>query len=482
MRADVKNDNATIDILSGINPTNKDTSPCVLIYALPMVCMFVGVLSGIRLPNIWSMTLYLFDYNFGFSKRGLIGTILSYIFTPPLSYWVLSGVALFIFAIMLIMLWLLYIKLIHIEQNIYLIQLLFFTSMGFVFLCHEIGYYDQVGLIVAITCILLPVDARSIILRLVLISIALLVHEAFLILFLPAVIFDIHIKSVSGGSAKSIFTPIAIVLIAVGVVVVISIIGKFDVDRREEFIAYLSTKASDFVIRRDAVQINFRGLTENFLVNYPLWANPGRNPGAVFHDRRHGATGGFPDRQSHRDQGRFAWLSTRADRSVPACSRRLISLRAQRDCLGPASLHRVDAGDLVSGFCVRCSGCWQACRRRTGSSRVRQEHRSVVLHHPVVQPLVGSYPVQRLSSAEIPGNPDPAVVCRARNPDRQDQDHRRFDSNRVESTATRRDRWSRTEHGGERKGKGAASDGDHRPRGAHGGKFGRRLDTVSAGV
>lgn len=276
MRADAKNDTAIIDILSGINPSNRNTHRYVLLYILPLLSMFVGVLSGIRLPNIWSVTLYLFDYNFGFSKRGLMGAILSSIFNTPISYWVLSGVAVFIFVTMLVMLWLLYVKLADIDQNIYLIQILFFTSLGFVFLCHEIGYYDHVGLIVAIACILLPVDTQSIILRVVLISIALLIHEAFLILFLPVVIFDTYIKSVSGGFSKSVFIPLAIAVIAVGIVVAISIIGKFDIDRREEFIAHLSAKAADFAIRRDAVQINFRGLTENFLVNYPLWANPGR--------------------------------------------------------------------------------------------------------------------------------------------------------------------------------------------------------------
>ena len=46
-------------------------------YLVALVTMAISILRGIRFPNMWSYSHFLFNYDFGFVKRSLLGAIIS---------------------------------------------------------------------------------------------------------------------------------------------------------------------------------------------------------------------------------------------------------------------------------------------------------------------------------------------------------------------------------------------------------------------
>src|SRR5688572_26778481 len=53
-------------------------------FILTLVLLLHGVLRGIRTPNLWSATHFLFNYDFGFVRRGLAGALISLASLPYL--------------------------------------------------------------------------------------------------------------------------------------------------------------------------------------------------------------------------------------------------------------------------------------------------------------------------------------------------------------------------------------------------------------
>ena len=67
--------------IKSIMNSNFEIKPyCFVILAI----FFLSILRGIRFPNIWSYSHFLFNYDFGFTKRGLIGEIISQVNNPYL--------------------------------------------------------------------------------------------------------------------------------------------------------------------------------------------------------------------------------------------------------------------------------------------------------------------------------------------------------------------------------------------------------------
>jgi hypothetical protein len=49
-----------------------------------MVVLLFSILRGIRFPNIWSYSHFLFNYDFGFTKRSLVGALIGLLGHPYL--------------------------------------------------------------------------------------------------------------------------------------------------------------------------------------------------------------------------------------------------------------------------------------------------------------------------------------------------------------------------------------------------------------
>ncbi|WEJ72391.1 hypothetical protein [Pseudomonas sp. PSE14] len=157
-----------------------------------VLCIFaLCVMRGLRFPNLWTYTHFLFDYEFGFSRRALWGGFLSQFASPTLrSYGFFSALS---FALLLANLALLADNLRRLvafgDSLLTGCALVFASSMAVVMLAHTIGYNEQVGLLVALLTLRMPAFWPRLVFAWAGLTIALLLHEATLVLFFPCITF-----------------------------------------------------------------------------------------------------------------------------------------------------------------------------------------------------------------------------------------------------------------------------------------------------
>ncbi|HUW83802.1 MAG TPA: hypothetical protein VMZ31_13520 [Phycisphaerae bacterium] len=156
---------------------------------LASVLLFLSILRGIRFPNIWSYSHFLFNYDFGFTKRGFIGALFSHLNNHyPISYECFLIVSIVICSINIILLSILIRDFIRSAEPALLgCSLIYASSLAVVFLSHSIGYCDHVGLLFALVTLNITGFYKKLLFSLPSMAVALLVHEAIIVVFFPIV-------------------------------------------------------------------------------------------------------------------------------------------------------------------------------------------------------------------------------------------------------------------------------------------------------
>lgn len=181
-------------------------------WAIFPILAIVSVGKGIRLPNYNSATQAQVDYRLGMVKRGLFGTV----FSRPLHLEHYKTFVLFSWAMLLLTLALLLVLTWRsgLRQRVLTgeVVALFFSSYSLTYMAHMVGYFEV--LLTALTIALLLV--RQPWLRLLcsfpVVVFSLLVHELFLIVFLPVILFSFLVQAEAGENSTEIhgrvrFTP-----------------------------------------------------------------------------------------------------------------------------------------------------------------------------------------------------------------------------------------------------------------------------------
>jgi hypothetical protein len=156
-------------------------------YAAVWVTIALSVLKGIRLPNLWSATHFYFNYQEGFAKRALVGEIIRRIDARFLySYRFVCIASLALFALNVALLWGVVKRLLD-RKDLALscFAMVYTTSLALVFLAHTVGYFDHIGLALALITMRIATAPRKIAFLAVFGSLAILVHEGTFLLFLP---------------------------------------------------------------------------------------------------------------------------------------------------------------------------------------------------------------------------------------------------------------------------------------------------------
>lgn len=153
---------------------------CVLV-------LLISVARGIRMPGNWAYTHFLFNYEAGFIKRGLIGEIF-HTLNPTYSnnhlWFTFVNVAFFIAAISA----LLYCMHTLIKRNsawLIAASILFASSLSPTYLARTIGYFDIISVfaVILLTQLLRAPYRQWLFLPVTIIC--LLIHESFFIIFFP---------------------------------------------------------------------------------------------------------------------------------------------------------------------------------------------------------------------------------------------------------------------------------------------------------
>ena len=234
--------------------------------------MGYSFLRGIRFPNLWSYTHYLFNYEYGFMKRGLIGEVISTVGGPAAMtyevFWVLSSLV--YVANMLLLFWLGR-ALIRTEQPLLAgAALVFAGSLAIVYLSHTIGYFDHIGLFVT----LVALQLRRFYVRLAFLSFAmpivLLTHEAMLVLFFP-VLFMSLLLSIDTKRRMPQFAMLG--GFAAGVLALALVVGNYTLTQEtaERMYADLQTEV-EVPLRKDAFEVLYRTADENTAMMQVIWA------------------------------------------------------------------------------------------------------------------------------------------------------------------------------------------------------------------
>jgi hypothetical protein len=237
---------------------------------LAVLALVFGILSGVRWPNLWSMTHLLFDYAIGFTKRGLVGQFLSYVLADPISYLTLAVLSFCIFTLWVFLLFIGLRGIAKVDYRIWLVAAVVFVSPGFVFLVHEIGYLDHLGLVVVFACVMMPANLVGLLGRVLLCVLMVLSHETFFLSFFPVVALEFLVRSTLRGNRAALASTVLLVGVAAALTVWM---GQSSLPPEKEAIyaSHVAERARDFSIRPDAIKLQFRDGGDNLAIMAKIW-------------------------------------------------------------------------------------------------------------------------------------------------------------------------------------------------------------------
>jgi hypothetical protein len=187
-------------------------------YAAAWATIALSVLKGIRLPNLYATTQFYFNYSEGFVRRALVGEIIHLVDAPfTYRYWFVCFIS---FALLALNVWLLW----RVVQDLLkrddpalsCFALCFTTSLALVFLSHTVGYFDHLGLAMALITIRLRSVRAKLIFLLLGGSATILSHEGTLVLFLPVAYLSVLLASGERGWNRARVLLLAIVIFHAG--------------------------------------------------------------------------------------------------------------------------------------------------------------------------------------------------------------------------------------------------------------------------
>jgi hypothetical protein len=238
-------------------------------------CLFIlSMMKGIRMPNRWAMTHYLFTYHEGFMKRALWGELLRRIFGSwTASYFFLAGVGLAVFAALAMILWRAC-RRVPLSTDTVRFLVVFAASPALAFLAHLAGYLEQVGYLALMAALLFRRYWRlQLVWLLGAAALLPLVHEASI--FWVACLTGLAAIS---GTAKPSQRFLALALVAVMWAASTAAVLRFGRVSRLQLEALRADRASfaQFLLRPDAFDTLRTTLAESRVSMEVWWPNPDR--------------------------------------------------------------------------------------------------------------------------------------------------------------------------------------------------------------
>jgi hypothetical protein len=250
----------------------------------------VSMLKGLRMPNLWSATHMTFNYSQGFIRRGLFGQVLR--LSAPLvgadrvyRYNLLALLAVILFVLAVVAM----IRLVRRtldtdggDLTLAAMTVVFAASPGVVFLVHEIGYLDYIGLVVVPVFIGWAARTRSLWAPFYVataISVVLaLVHESMIIMFAPTLwlVLVAHIVTQARARALSRRT-VALLFAHAAAAAAVALIASSAVGTlgtkspaQIHLLQASIQRLANFPLRGDGFEALYRPVRENLMNLMPL--------------------------------------------------------------------------------------------------------------------------------------------------------------------------------------------------------------------
>ncbi len=234
----------------------------------------LAALKGVRRPGLWALTHAELDYSFGFVKRGLLGAIYHSI---HLWHWrqlavffaIETAALLFLITVMTLRSGLLS------QRGGWFIAAVFASSYCVTFLVHLIGYTD-IPLAALTVALLLIRDSRLRFLSaLPVIPVAILIHENFLLLFMPVVAFSFFLDGAAESTEvrrKAWTRGLILGALAVVMAVVTSLKPSLNLDQVRLMQAGMTSRV-DFPLRSDVFDVLTFSLRHNLSLMWRMYAH-----------------------------------------------------------------------------------------------------------------------------------------------------------------------------------------------------------------
>ena len=257
-----------------ISYATKEGTHCWL-----LVCSIIMVLSalrGIRYPSGWTYTNYLFNYDFGFTKRSFLGGVVKYIDIPYLaSYEIFALFSIVVLLCNLLLLATLLRDLVR-SGNIFLrcCSIIFACSVVTPYLSHLVGYGDHIGMFVTLIVLKIRYFWWKLIFALPAFLVALLVHEANFLFFFPVLFISSLLAIKDDRRIQKFVALISVSILLSGFVYIIS---SANLTEEEASVMNDTLQAeTEFPLRRDAFRMLDRDHVDNFNHLQSDWRGSGR--------------------------------------------------------------------------------------------------------------------------------------------------------------------------------------------------------------
>ena len=219
--------------------------------ALCVALLLNSTVRGIRTPGGWAATSLIINYDFGFSRRGLLGAIISWLHTPALyTYTFNFWFAIVIFTANVSLLLTLLNRVYRVGSlDSKFTALVFTSSFAIVFLAHCIGYSEQVPLLFTLVILQINHFYWRAVLVLTLFPACLLIHETALPMLFPVIFFR-FLPDLTGSLDRKrvcIVGALAIIMPVLGLT-----IGAYHLSKPVALAMYQSLQSkADFPLRTD---------------------------------------------------------------------------------------------------------------------------------------------------------------------------------------------------------------------------------------
>lgn len=183
----------------GKPPHNKPDGDRRFWWKVSPLLAAISVAKAVRLPNYKSATQAEVDYHLGLIKRGMFGAV----FARPLHLEHYSRFAVFSWVLLLatvgLLLWFTYTSRALKRVLSPEVVALFCSSYALVYLAHMVGYFEVLLLALTLLLLLVPSFRWRLVLAVPVIVFALAVHEMYLFVYLPVLLFSFVAQGLLAG-------------------------------------------------------------------------------------------------------------------------------------------------------------------------------------------------------------------------------------------------------------------------------------------
>ncbi len=233
--------------------------------ALLLAC--IAVLKGLRVPSLWAATQAQFDYHTGFIKRGLLGQAASALGLQIAHYEVFVGLSSVLFLCFIALL----VRSVWTSAARRLadgsVVAVFTASYALTYMTHLIGYFEIVSAALALAVILMSGSSAYLIAVLAAGVVGVLVHENYVLTFLPVTLLPALLRSASTGRYRlRELAPTGAVVAVIAIVVLIVAWGAPMSAQQVNRLQAAMAANADFHPRDDFFPVLTRSASANVLI------------------------------------------------------------------------------------------------------------------------------------------------------------------------------------------------------------------------